>query len=293
MKQVMNLILFMIIITRSKLKTCTCKVLILLLVNLMLYANIKAQNYGIIKGKITDINTKESIVFASVALFKNGEQFSATLTDEDGNYKFECPEGNYLIEVYDVEYEKKETGNIKIKKDSTIELDIPIKNINYNDYNDYNDYPRLNTRMKEIFDKQTGKKNICCSYYETIPSCMDSGWTEYKITFFEPDSLTTNVIYKLPSPYFEVDIVIVGTIIVNKYPINNGYIVFHKISIDNMILSLILYNHKTIPEVKKEILLSAENISFMKGNQRIKDNTIDSNHLFLQYKKEKNFNKKK
>ena len=41
---------------------------------------------GTLKGRITDFDTKESLPFASVILFLNGNQVAGTNTDFDGEY---------------------------------------------------------------------------------------------------------------------------------------------------------------------------------------------------------------
>ena len=54
-----------------------------------------------IKGKVIDLDTKEPLIFATVALYKSGHETPITgiETDLDGNYEFVIDEGTYDLQV--------------------------------------------------------------------------------------------------------------------------------------------------------------------------------------------------
>lgn len=54
-----------------------------------------------IQGQVLDRQTKEPLIFATVAIYKTGSEtpFTGLETDIDGNYMFLLPKGNYDIEV--------------------------------------------------------------------------------------------------------------------------------------------------------------------------------------------------
>ncbi|MGB2470568.1 MAG: carboxypeptidase-like regulatory domain-containing protein, partial [Flavobacteriales bacterium] len=53
---------------------------------LMSFSALAQVGAGTLKGRITDFDTKESLPFASVILFLNGNQVAGTNTDFDGEY---------------------------------------------------------------------------------------------------------------------------------------------------------------------------------------------------------------
>ena len=70
---------------------------------------------GTLKGRITDFDTKESLPFASVILFLNGNQVAGTNTDFDGEYTIKpIQPGTYDVLFSFVGYQSKKVTGVKI-----------------------------------------------------------------------------------------------------------------------------------------------------------------------------------
>ena len=70
---------------------------------------------GTLKGRITDFDTKESLPFASVILFLNGNQVAGTNTDFDGDYTIKpIQPGTYDVLFSFVGYQSKKVTGVKI-----------------------------------------------------------------------------------------------------------------------------------------------------------------------------------
>ena len=70
---------------------------------------------GTLKGRITDFDTKESLPFASVILFLNGNQVAGTNTDFDGEYTIKpIQPGTYDVLFSFVGYQSKRVTGVKI-----------------------------------------------------------------------------------------------------------------------------------------------------------------------------------
>jgi len=70
---------------------------------------------GTLKGRITDFDTKESLPFASVILFLNGNQVAGTNTDFDGEYAIKpIQPGTYDVLFSFVGYQSKKVTGVKI-----------------------------------------------------------------------------------------------------------------------------------------------------------------------------------
>lgn len=83
-------------------------------------SSITAASFGQIKGRITDKETKEGVIGASVQVL--GTNFGA-LTDPDGNFVIHRLEpGTYKVRITSVEYNTVEIADILIKSDLTTEV---------------------------------------------------------------------------------------------------------------------------------------------------------------------------
>ncbi|MEL7250939.1 MAG: von Willebrand factor type A domain-containing protein [Bacteroidota bacterium] len=83
---------------------------------------------GIIKGQVMEMETKDPVVFASVALFENGTIIKGCETDFDGNYVLNSiPAGIYAIEVYYLGYETFRADSILVKDNEVVTLDIVLE----------------------------------------------------------------------------------------------------------------------------------------------------------------------
>ena len=80
-----------------------------------------------LSGKITDADTGESILFASVALYTKGALATGTETDFDGNYSFpNIDPGAYEVEVSYVGYAKYRASDVKVIDGEAKRLDIEL-----------------------------------------------------------------------------------------------------------------------------------------------------------------------
>ncbi len=78
-------------------------------------------------GKATDAETGEPILFASVALYRNGVLLAGTETDFDGNYTFSnIDPGEYDVEVSYLGYEKQQIGGVQVLAGQANQLDIEL-----------------------------------------------------------------------------------------------------------------------------------------------------------------------
>ena len=83
-----------------------------------IFAQNDSLNLFSIQGKVTDLETKETLMFATVALYKNGSETPLTglETDLDGNYKIEVEAGVYDIEVSYAGYGAVRVNAIRVDK---------------------------------------------------------------------------------------------------------------------------------------------------------------------------------
>ncbi len=99
---------------------------ILLLMLLFVCATAIAQT-GIIRGKVTDANTKEGLPFATVQLKQNGVLKTGVTTDLNGAYKFSSlSPGNYDVQVSFVGYTLSLTKGILVKGDQSTYYDVKM-----------------------------------------------------------------------------------------------------------------------------------------------------------------------
>ena len=82
---------------------------------LMSFSAMAQVGAGTLKGRITDFDTKESLPFASVILFLNGNQVAGTNTDFDGDYTIKpIQPGTYDVLFSFVGYQSKKVTGVKI-----------------------------------------------------------------------------------------------------------------------------------------------------------------------------------
>lgn len=75
------------------------------------------------EGTVVDEKTQEPLPFVAVLVKQNGKQVVGTVTDFDGNFSLELPEGEYVLEISTIGYKKK-TFTVKLPSDKPL---TPIK----------------------------------------------------------------------------------------------------------------------------------------------------------------------
>jgi len=99
---------------------------VLLFSTMMIFNFISAQTSSIC-GKVIDKQTKEPVMFASVAMYKNGVLISGTESDLEGMYCLNpITKGVYAIEVSYIGYATKKIENIKIGEAEIANINIEI-----------------------------------------------------------------------------------------------------------------------------------------------------------------------
>lgn len=79
---------------------------------------------GSVKGKVTELTSKEPIIGATMQAFIGKESKGAVVTDLDGNYNLSLAPGIYRFEVKSLGYGKRIIENVKVENDKAITLDI-------------------------------------------------------------------------------------------------------------------------------------------------------------------------
>ena len=96
----------------------------------LLQAAFAQTNYGSIEGKITDLATKEPLLFATVAVFKTGSEtpITGTETDLDGNYSISMLDpGIYDIQASYSGYDPISVQKIEVKSGEVTRLNIGLR----------------------------------------------------------------------------------------------------------------------------------------------------------------------
>jgi len=78
-------------------------------------------------GKVTEVESGEPIIFANVALYKNGTLTTGAQTDFDGNYNFaNIDPGTYDVEVSNVGYQPKRVEGVVVFAGKSNKLDVEL-----------------------------------------------------------------------------------------------------------------------------------------------------------------------
>ena len=98
----------------------------LLLLILLSFATFAYAQTGTLKGKVIDENG-EIIMFATVAVKKDGSLVTGTQTDFDGDYRFDSLViGTYDVSVSYVGYQTKTIADVVIFADKDLNLNVEI-----------------------------------------------------------------------------------------------------------------------------------------------------------------------
>jgi len=80
-----------------------------------------------LSGKVTDEETSEPMISATVVLFKNDVQITGTITDLDGNYSFSnLDPGTYDVQITYTGYTDVKTTGVQVLAGKAIKLDVEI-----------------------------------------------------------------------------------------------------------------------------------------------------------------------
>jgi iron complex outermembrane receptor protein len=90
----------------------------------MVYSTVAFSQFCIIKGRITDQDTKKPVPFVNIGL-KNTPV--GTTSDIDGDYEFQVLKGNYILVFSSIEYEKYQKNITITEKDKAIIVDVVLK----------------------------------------------------------------------------------------------------------------------------------------------------------------------
>lgn len=82
---------------------------------------------GTLQGKITDSQSNEPLIGATIKLFRNGVFITGTQTDLDGNYNLPTEPDTYDVEMTYIGYAGVKTAGIVIKPNTTTFLDKAIE----------------------------------------------------------------------------------------------------------------------------------------------------------------------
>lgn len=78
---------------------------------LLCSVSILAQEKATVFGKVTDQTTKEALPFTNVTIkTANNEQVNGGITDDEGRFQFQLPQGNYVLEVEFLGFKRKKIG---------------------------------------------------------------------------------------------------------------------------------------------------------------------------------------
>lgn len=82
---------------------------------------------GILNGVITDKQTGETLIGATVSVLADGNFVTGTTTDFDGSFSIDLEEGNYAVEVSYVSFRKQIVTDVLIKKGQVNTLHISLE----------------------------------------------------------------------------------------------------------------------------------------------------------------------
>ncbi|MCG8326805.1 MAG: carboxypeptidase-like regulatory domain-containing protein [Chitinophagales bacterium] len=91
--------------------------------------SLQAQNAGIIKGRVTDNNTKEPLIGATVVLDGTTNSKGA-ITDLNGNFELpSIPYGTFSLKIKYIGYEDKEVNDVGVYDSKGVFIEITVKKI--------------------------------------------------------------------------------------------------------------------------------------------------------------------
>ena len=100
---------------------------VLLSLLFMLFGTVAYSQSTSLSGKVTDQATGEPVMFASVAIYKNGVLVSGAETDLDGNYNFSnIDSGTYDIEPSFLGYQPKRISGVVVYEGQSNIVDLEI-----------------------------------------------------------------------------------------------------------------------------------------------------------------------
>ena len=100
----------------------------LLLISILSSFGLIAWSQSSLEGKITDATTGETVIFANVIIFKNGNQITGTTTDLDGNYVFSSIDpGTYDVQVSYTGYPDQRQTGVVVLAGKAIRLDFKLE----------------------------------------------------------------------------------------------------------------------------------------------------------------------
>ncbi len=79
-----------------------------------------------VSGKVTDPHTGEELIGANIAFYKNGNIFTGTMTDFDGNYKLDIDAGTYDVVSSYIGLADKRIEGVVVKANQTTFLNIEM-----------------------------------------------------------------------------------------------------------------------------------------------------------------------
>ncbi|MBK7873791.1 MAG: TonB-dependent receptor [Saprospiraceae bacterium] len=82
---------------------------------------------SLLRGKVIDKVSGETLIGASIVIQQNGEQITGTTTDFDGNYSMDVEAGTYDIVVSYVSYSKQTITGLEIKAGEANLLDVALE----------------------------------------------------------------------------------------------------------------------------------------------------------------------
>jgi outer membrane receptor protein involved in Fe transport len=100
----------------------------LLLISIFSSFGLAAWSQASLEGKVTDATTGETVIFANVILFKNGNLITGTTTDLDGNYVFSSIDpGTYDVHVSYTGYPEQQKTGVVVLAGKAIRLDFKME----------------------------------------------------------------------------------------------------------------------------------------------------------------------
>jgi len=100
----------------------------LLLISILSSFGLIAWSQSSLEGKVTDATTGETVIFANVIIFKNGNLITGTTTDLDGNYVFSSMDpGTYDVQVSYTGYPDQRQTGVVVLAGKAIRLDFKME----------------------------------------------------------------------------------------------------------------------------------------------------------------------